>query len=521
MSNIKNVFKRFKHTEQTKDDISDSQENKENRDWKLCCHLSENFRMIHDIYGDSSDIIFHDFIIDEHTEAMLIYVEGLSHVEEIDQHVLTPLQQHLSAAPTLETIRKKITVSSMKYVHTVGDTIHEIANGNPILLVNGEKKGLALGLAKWDTRAIDEPSSESVLRGPREGFIETLRSNTTMLRRKIRTPDLKIKTMNIGDYSQTKVAIAYVRHIANDGLVKEMIQRLQNIKIDGILASTYIEELIEDNPYSIFPQLLSTERPDVACAYLLEGHVVVLIDGTPSVLIAPATFFALLQSPEDYYERYVVGTAIRWLRYLFFAVSLLGPSIYVAIVTFHHEMIPSALLLTMASSREQIPFPALVEAILMETMFEALREAGARLPKQIGVAVSIVGALVIGQAAIAAGIVSAPMVMVVAITGIASFMAPRYTIGIPVRMLRFPIMFLAGFLGFLGIILCMIVILNHMLTIRSFSVPYLSPLAPLQKRELKDVLWRAPRWKLNTRPHLTGERNQYRHVPGQRPGPDK
>jgi spore germination protein KA len=246
-----------------------------------------------------------------------------------------------------------------------------------------------------------------------------------------------------------------------------------------------------------------------------------MVDGTPNVLIAPGTFFSMLQSPEDYYERYVASSAIRWLRFLFFAISLLGPSIYVAVITFHQEMIPTPLLLTMARSREQVPFPALVEALLMETMFEALREAGARLPKQIGSAVSIVGALVIGQAAIAAGIVSAPMVMVVAITGIASFMIPRFTFGMAIRMLRFPMMFLSGFLGFLGVILGVILISNHLLTLRSFGVPYLSPLAPMKGRELEDVFWRAPRWMMNTRPRLTGEWNPHRQIPGQRPGPTK
>jgi Bacillus/Clostridium GerA spore germination protein len=300
-----------------------------------------------------------------------------------------------------------------------------------------------------------------------------------------------------------------------------MTNRLQRIKLDGILGSASIEELIEDNPYSPFPQLLSTERPDVTSAYLLEGHVAVLVEGTPSVLIAPVTFMSLLQSPEDYYERYFVGSAIRWLRYIFYAISLLGPSLYVAVVSFHQEMLPTTLLLTIAKSREQVPFPALVEALLMESVFEALREAGARLPKQIGSAVSIVGALVIGQAAIAAGIASAPMVMVVSITGIASFMAPRFTVGIAVRLLRFPMMILAGFLGFLGLILGVLAILNHLLTLRSFGVPYMSPLAPMKGRELKDALWRTPRWAMNTRPHLTGEWNQYRQSPGQQPNPTK
>jgi hypothetical protein len=486
---------------------------------RLSADLEENVRLLRGIYADCSDVIFHDFLIGDQTKAVLLYIEGLSNVEEIDQHVLAPLQQDVVAKHTLPNIRKKIAVSSIKLVQTVSEVIEEISNGNPVLLMNRENQGLAVGLSKWEKRAIDEPTAESVLRGPREGFIESIKTNISLLRRKIRSPNLKFKSMNIGTYSRTPIAIAYIEGIASPTLVEEVTKRLERIEIDGILESVYIEELIEDNPYSPFPQLLSTERPDVASAYLLEGHVVVLVDGTPSVLIAPVTFYALLQSPEDYYERYFVGTAIRWLRYLFLAISLLGPSIYVSVVTFHQEMIPATLLLSMAKSREQIPFPALVEAFLMETVFEALREAGARLPKQIGSAVSIVGALVIGQAAIAAGLVSAPMVMVVAITGIASFMAPRFTVGISVRLLRFPMMLLAGFLGILGLILGVIVILNHLLALRSFGVPYMSPLAPMKGSDMRDVLVRAPRWALNTRPHLSGKWNPYRQSPGQQPSP--
>ena len=247
--------------------------------------------------------------------------------------------------------------------------------------------------------------------------------------------------------------------------------------------------MIEDNPNSPFPQIMTTERPDVACSNLfLGGRAVILVEGTPFCLIAPISFFSLIQSQEDYYRRFMIGTLIRWLRYLFLGLSLLLPSVYIAVLTFHHEMVPSPLLLSMAASRETVPFPAIIEALIMEITFEALREAGVRLPKQIGSAVSIVGALVIGQASVQAGLVSAPMVIVVAITGISSFMMPRYIAGIAIRMLRFPIMLLAGTLGLLGIIMGVIAIVIHLCNLRSFGVPYLAPLAPLKGKELKDVL---------------------------------
>ncbi|MGG4033148.1 spore germination protein [Paenibacillus cisolokensis] len=520
MGNMKKRLNRLLHSDRQKPSIAAP-----GKDPQTEIHLSEalneNLKLLQTVYADCSDVILHQFLIGEQTKALLAYIDGLVNLEEADQHVLAPLQQNIDAEHTLPNIRKKVAVSSIKDVRTVADIIAEVSGGNPVLLMDGQNQGLAFALSKFEKRGIEEPISESVLRGPREGFVETLRTNTSMLRRKFRSPNLKIKSMNIGIYSRTPIAIVYIEGVADPGLIQEMTSRLQRIEVDGILGSAAVEELIEDNPYSPFPQLLSTERPDVASSYLLEGHVVVLVDGTPSALIAPVTIVSLLQSPDDYSERYFVGSAIRWLRYLFLFVSLLGPSFYVAAITFHQEMLPTALLLTMAKSREQVPFPALIEALIMETVFEALREAGARLPKQIGQAVSIVGALVIGQAAIAAGIASAPMVLAVAVTGVASFMAPRFTVGIAMRLLRYPMMFLAGFLGLLGLILGVIVILYHLLTLRSFGVPYMSPLAPLKRNDLKDVLWRAPRWKMNTRPHLTGEWNQYRQAPGQQPHPPK
>lgn len=522
LSRFKHLINRWSRTPPQRTANRDLQHKQKNR-VELSRRLDDNLQLLQEVYADCSDVIFHDFWIGDQTRAALIYIDGLTNTEEVDQHVLAPLQQSFHHEPTLLNMRKKIAVSSIKQVETIADVFTEISDGNPVLLVEKENQGLAVGVSKWETRAIEEPSAESVLRGPREGFIESLRVNTALIRRKVRNPNLKIRAMNIGTYTATPIAISYIEGIATPALIEEMVSRLERIEIDGILDSMYIEEMIEDNPYSPFPQLLSTERPDVAGAYLLEGHIVVIVDGSPSVLIAPTTMFSMLQSPEDYYERYIVATAIRWLRYLFFAISLLGPSIYIAVITFHQEMIPTTLLLTMARSREQIPFPALVEALLMELMFEALREAGARLPKQIGTAVSIVGALVIGQAAISAGIVSAPMVMVVAITGVASFMVPRFIAGIAVRLLRFPMMFLAGFLGLLGLVLGVIVILNHLLALRSFGVPYLSPLAPAQGRALKDVLWRAPRWRMITRPRLTGMQKSYRQPSRQRmdqPGED-
>ncbi|MCQ6275569.1 spore germination protein [Bacillus sp. V3B] len=489
----------------------------------LSNNLLENENKLRSIYKNGSDVIFRSFFIGGKEKALLIYIDGLSNMEEIDENVLSPLMQitdekfdHVN-----DLIEKKISVSDVKEIRAFSECTNEISLGNPVIVVDKRKTGFALGLSKWEMRSVEEPSAEMVVKGPREGFVETIRINTSLLRRKIRSPDLKMESMEIGRYTKTNVVISYLEGVADKTLIEEVKNRLSRIDIDGIVESGMVEEFIEDNPYSPFPQVLSTERPDIVTSALLEGRVALLVDGTPFSIIVPTTLYSLLQASEDYYGRFLIGTAIRWLRYLFLVISLLLPSLYVAVITYHHEMVPTTLLISMAASREQVPFPALIEALIMEITFEALREAGLRLPKQVGAAVSIVGALVIGEAAVSAGIVSAPMVMVVAITGIASFTIPRYSASIAIRMLRFPMILLAGILGLLGIMLGVITLIIHLCTLRSFGVPFLSPMAPMQVDEWKDVLIRAPWWKMDTRPHFTGEYKKYRQAPGQKPGPTR
>ncbi|SDW19503.1 spore germination protein [Paenibacillus sp. CF384] len=485
----------------------------------LSAKLGETLQMLRSIYDRCEYVTIHEFVLSNRRNAALIYIENLSGKEAIDKFVLVPLiaeSSWLEAGESMKAIQEKIPVSKIYTVDQIADVIERVSIGYPVLLVDLEDQGLALGLSQSTNRSIEEPIAESIVRGSRDGFTENLMTNTSLLLRRIRSPKLKMNCIKIGRYTQTDVVITYIDGIADSDLVSEITARLKQIDVDGILESGYLEEFLEGNSYSPFPQFIATERPDVTCSNLLEGRIAILVDGTPFTIIAPTTFFSLLQSPEDYNNRFIIGTMIRWLRYLFIGISLLGPSAYIAILTYHHEMIPTILLLSIVESREDIPFPALIEALLMEVTFEALREAGLRLPKQVGPAVSIVGALVIGQAATAAGLVSFPMVMVVAITGIASFLTPHYTLGITIRMLRFPIMIMAGMMGLLGIILSLILIVVHLSTLRSFGIPYLTPLAPFKPNELKDVLIRAPWWRMTTRPSLAGAINKYRQAPGQR-----
>jgi spore germination protein KA len=368
-------------------------------------------------------------------------------------------------------------------------------------------------------RNLEEPSSEPVIRGPRDGFIENISTNIGLIRRRIKTPRLKTESITLGELTQTQVVLTYIEGIVSESIVEEVRKRVSRIQIDGIIDSGYIEEFIEDSPFTPFPQVHSTERPDVVAAELLEGKVAILVDTSPFVLIVPMTFWNGLQASEDYYVRWPIATFVRWIRFIFIIIAIFAPPLYVAITTFHQEMIPTNLILSIASSREAVPFPALVEALLMEIIFEALREAGIRLPKQIGQAISIVGALVIGQAAVQAGIISAPVVIIVSITGIAAFTIPRYSFGNGIRLLRFPMLFLAGTLGLYGIVLGSLGILLHVASLRSFGVPYFTPVSPLTFTNLKDVIIRAPIWAKTHRPLATGSNDPIREPIGQKPGP--
>lgn len=454
--------------------------------------LAANIASLRQAFDQCQDLVIHDFFIGDSIQAAIIYFEGAIDTQTLNQNVLSPLVDVTQSPRTITEISSMLSSPKFRSVALLSDVIAGVTEGNAILCCNGMEEALLLFLSKWEHRSIEEPQAESVVRGSREGFTELIEMNRLLVRRRLKSPRLKTLSLKLGSLSQTQINVMYVEGNAERELVQEVMSRLNRIRTDIVTESNSVEEWIEDHPFSPFPQVQSTERPDVVSAALSEGRVAILVDGTPFTLLVPATHIAFLQSPEDYNQRFLVSTAIRWLRYLFYIISLVAPSTYVAVISYHQEMVPTSLLMRIASTREEIPFPAFFEAFIMEIIFEALREAGLRLPKQIGSAVSIVGALVIGQAAIQAGLVSAPMVMVVAITGIASFMVPQYATGAAIRLLRFPIMILSGLLGFLGLMIGLMLILTHLCSLHSFGHPYLQSIAPIRYREWKDVFLRAP-----------------------------
>lgn len=495
--------------------------------------LKHNIQQIKTALGHSGDIIIREIPIG--TEGMIragiIYTEGLVNTSSVHEFIIEALMVDTRGTRLeLKDASDQDALQLIKdYTLTAGD-IHDVTDfetlldslvaGRTILLLDGYTQGFAIGLSGSENRGVTEPTSQTVLRGPKEGFTEALFTNTALIRRKIKDPNLWLESRKLGRITKTDVAIMFINGIVTDKVVEEVRARLDRIDIDGILESAYIEELIQDDTYTPFPTVFNTERPDVVAAGLLEGRVAILIDGTPFVLLVPALFGQFNQAAEDYYQRADIGTLLRLLRYLSFFIALLGPSFYIAITTFHQEMIPTALLISLAAQREGVPFPAFIEALVMELTFEILREAGVRLPRAVGQAVSIVGALVIGQAAVEAGIISAAMVIVVSITAIASFVFPSYNMAISIRILRFGLMGLAASFGLFGITLGLIALVLHLCSLRSFGIPYMSPFAPFIISDQKDMLLRLPQWALFSRPRLISQKNVIREQNAPTPAPD-
>lgn len=492
-------------------------------DWELWPDLEHNIAVLKGRLGGSPDIIFHEFVIGvDEIPGCLVYVDGLVDRLVVTQDILRPLEiglpllentgeELLSVHGIAERLREKAIQSGEIETGKVFDyLLGAVLAGSVVFLIDQCPEALVISAPGWATRGIEEPGTDALIRGPRDGFTETLRMNTAALRRRIKDAGFRMENKKLGQRTRTDIAICYIYDIVDRGVLEEVRHRLEKINIDAILESGYVEQLIEDNSISPFPQIQYTERPDKAAAALLEGRVVLLIDTTPFALIIPATFPQFFQSPEDYYERWIIGSLTRIIRYVASYMAVFVPALYVAAVAYHPGLIPLKLGLAIAASREGVPFPIVVEALLMEGAFEFLREAGARLPRSIGQTIGIVGGLIIGDAAVRANIASPIMVIIVAITAIASFAIPSYNLGIGFRMLRFPTIFAAAIFGLYGVVLTFILINVHMVSMKSFGVNYLSPFVPYNLNDWKDLLIRTSWKKMITRPEYTGSRDPIR-----------
>ncbi|MDF2959576.1 MAG: germination protein [Paenibacillus sp.] len=472
---------------------------------KLSLHLDENIEAITDYLGSCDDLFIRRMEIDR-IPAAVIFIYTLVDKAVVDEFVIQELFEQRRGTYSerhLDTNGQSIESAAgvQKSVCSIEETANFLLQGFCVLMMEGHTNATAASAGGGQRRSVMDPANESVVRGSRESFNESLLTNIGLVRRRLATPRLRILRINIGQLSNTPVVLMYIEDLAKPEIVHEVERRIKRIEIDGILESQYIEEMIEERKgYTPFPTIFNTERPDRIAAGLMEGRVAILMEGTPIGLIAPATLSLFLYSNEDYYQRYDIATFLKLLRTVTFLISFTLPGFYVALLTFHQEMIPTPLLIALTGQREGVPFGIAIEVFLMEITFEILREAGIRLPKTIGSAVSIVGGLVLGQAAVEAGLVAPGTVIAVSATAIASFCTPSFNIAITARLIRFALIMLAAFLGAFGLFFGMIFVFIHLNTLRSFGVPYMTPIVPFHGKSWMDLFIRAPWWSMRQRP---------------------
>jgi len=506
--------KPVKAAEYTKRKTAQAAKEAENSN-SLSPQLAVNLKRLRNTFGDSTDVVYREFDVGMNPafKAATVSIDGLTERRALDVDIMQALM-HLyridrgDQAPACSTdihreiVDRVLTIVEVKSTEKWSEALSAILAGDALLLLDGSAQGIICNVRGWDKRSVSEPDTEAVIRGPREAFSETMRVNTALVRRRIRDPNLTFEMFQIGRRTKTDIALGYIRGVINPAYLEEMRRRLKRIDVDAILDSGYLENIIQDSSFSPFPQIQHTERPDKAAANLLEGRLVLIVDGSPFVLVAPAVFTQFYQTPEDYYEKAYVGSALRFIRFSAIFISLLLPALYVALASFHPEMFPTTLALAIASSRAQVPFSVFLEVLIMEFAVEILREASTRLPGLIGPTIGIVGAIVLGDAAVKAGIASPLTIVVIAITSIASYTSPSYSSALSLRLLRFALTGAAALFGLYGIVVSVILILIHLAAAESLGVPYLAPLAPYYWSDQKDVLLRFPIWTMRRRPHF-------------------
>lgn len=433
-----------------------------------------------------ADILYFDHMVDKQKFINNVVIP-LENIRREDLNGLLQQSQFIREVDTTKVVRGILD----------GDAALFVPQGVYLISVYGPK-----------IRPIESSQTESTIIGPHDSFIESLDTNLSIIRRRVKSSRLKVDQFEVGEVFKSKVCLLYIDEIANMDFVNRMSDRIRSIEYSAVFDGSMFVQLIEDFPSTIFPLFLTSERPDVAVSKLNEGRVVVIFDQSPSVVIGPTTLFEFFTSPDDYYSRWAVGTFLRVMRYVAFVLTLTLTSMYVAITTYHYEMIPQNLLASLSESRSRVPFPPVLEALLMETTLELLREAGARLPSKIGQTIGIVGGIVIGTAAVEAGFTSNILIIAVAMSAIASFVIPSYTMSGSIRLIRFALILLSGMLGNFGFMFGLGLVIIHMSKLTSLGAPYMLPLAPVKPTDWKDTFIRGPFWMFSKRPKQSRTPNQ-------------
>ncbi|PZD94187.1 spore germination protein [Paenibacillus sambharensis] len=493
-------------------------------DRPLTGSLEECRREFNELFGETKDLRLEELQIGQ-KQAMLCYLLTITDAQLLTQRVLQPIgqlpsDQSVAGTDELEMLCARMLGGSAHIIiQTNQDAVQKMLEGYSVIFIEGVGAAVAVFTEGGGQRGIQEPTTQTIVKGPKDGFVEDLRTNLSLLRKRIRNHKLRIETFTIGTDTGTNVCLVYMKSIANEGIVDEARKRLSDIHTNAIFETGNIEEFIADKTLTPFPTVYSTERPDAVSAHLVSGKAAILVDGTPFAITLPTVFNDFMVAPEDYYQSFLMGSFLRFIRYLSFMFALMLPSLYVSVITYHHELIPTPLLISVIAQREGVPFPAVVEAFLMEVTFEILREAGVRMPRAVGGTISIVGGLVIGQAAVEAGIISNTMVIVVALTAISSFVAPYYIFSISSRLLRFGLIVLGGVFGLYGVFLGLMVMVGHLCSLRSFGVPYLAPIAPFILKDQKDIFFRLPVWASKLRPQMLKPAGAVKQQESESPSP--
>jgi spore germination protein KA len=465
--------------------------------------LDKNIATIQELFVDVDTLLVR-WVQNIHNKALrycLVFSDGVVDTALINESLIRPLMNSTAVSNTFNLIEmlenQVVQINEAITTSDFQEIIKAITYGDTALFVEGCDQAVIFNTKGYLTRATIEPDNEKILSGPREGFTESIMSNLSFIRRRIRTNELKLKMFTLGKRTQTSIYVCYMNGIANKEIVDEVFRRLGKIDIDAVLDSNYISELIRDKRWALFRTTGYTERPDVVVAKMLEGRVAIFVDGTPVVITVPYLFIENFQSNEDYYLSFYYTSFSRLLRIAGFFLTIGVPGIYVAVVAFHHEMLPTPLLINLAIERQSVPLPAALEAFIMLIVFDILRETGIRMPSNVGQALSIVGALVIGQAAVSAKLVAAPMIIVVATTGITSLLVPK--LNAPVIYLRLFVLLLSSIFGFFGFVLSTSCMLIHIFNLTSISIPQISLGGSFQYQGMKDQVLRAPWWQMRYR----------------------
>jgi len=504
-------------------------------------NIEENLNFFKTKYNSliNSDVKIREFIVtaqNKEYNAAIIFIDGMVESKTINEFVLKPLMLKNKANTSTSTEKeiisefnnndviirkiKKFNLENYIYNHLIpqndvskiekfNEAFSSINMGNCILLIDTLKIVYDLDVKGFKQRSINSPQNEIVVRGSQEAFVENIRTNTSMLRRIANNENLVIENLAVGNITKTKIAVCYLNDLTNNDLVAEVKYRINNLDIDHLISSGQLEQLIQDDGNNLFPQVLATERPDKTVIHLLEGRVVVIVNGSPYVLIVPGVLSDFMSSPEDTNYKYQFSNLLKFIRLIAAFIAVFLPGLYVAITSYHHELLPTELLFTIEAARETVPFPTIFEILIMEISFELIREAGLRVPSPIGPTIGIVGGLILGEAAVSANLVSPVLIIIVALTAICSFSIPDFSFNFTVRITRFIYIILGYMAGFLGIAIGLFIQIILLCNLKSFGCAYLTPYILQNNKRASTSYFLPPIWKRENRSNIVSPKKKY------------